>query len=187
MSRTEKILWVPAIALLLVSAYVHVVCGNATDKNWLLVGTRMMLEGKKLYVDIIEVNPPLILWLYSMPVWLSMHLPLPDFEILALFGFALAGAVVFACHKLIVMHPAFAGNARWQRAFALLLRFYVFRVLPPRRCSSWTASISCFHAHLPLYVLRFAPSFATSRPRMTLAYPHRAACRHGLSASSRTH
>src|SRR5262249_54775154 len=79
------------IPLLGLSAWLHMVLGSAGDKSWLLMVARMMLEGKRLYVDVVEVNPPLILWLYAIPAWLALHLPSwRDFEFLTLIGFFVA-------------------------------------------------------------------------------------------------
>jgi hypothetical protein len=41
------------------------------DSSWLLLATRRMLDGAGLYTDILEVNPPLILWLNVPPVLVS--------------------------------------------------------------------------------------------------------------------
>ncbi len=41
------------------------------DSSWLLLATRRMLDGAGLYTDILEVNPPLVLWLNVPPVLVS--------------------------------------------------------------------------------------------------------------------
>ncbi len=41
------------------------------DVSWLLYSTNNWLNGAKLYVDIIEVNPPLVFFIYSIPVFIS--------------------------------------------------------------------------------------------------------------------
>lgn len=38
------------------------------DNGWLLVAAERWLRGERLYVDILESNPPLIIWLYALPV-----------------------------------------------------------------------------------------------------------------------
>jgi len=46
------------------------------DVAWLLYVAKQWLHGQRLYVDLVEVNPPLIIWLYAIPVliagWASM-------------------------------------------------------------------------------------------------------------------
>ena len=39
------------------------------DISWLLYLTKNYIGGEKLYVDLVEVNPPLIFWLMSPAVW----------------------------------------------------------------------------------------------------------------------
>ncbi len=41
------------------------------DVAWLLYVAHRWLHGKQLYVDLVEVNPPLIVWIYAVPVWLA--------------------------------------------------------------------------------------------------------------------
>ena len=112
--------------------YVQCVSGNALDKNWLLVAAREWLGGKKLYTDIFEINPPLIVWLYALPVFISNHLPaLSDYNALALLGIAVCVLVIHLCLRLIALHPAFAGNKRMRLAFGLLLTYvFVFFTAP---------------------------------------------------------
>jgi hypothetical protein len=41
------------------------------DVAWLLYVARRWLAGRELYVDVIEVNPPLIVWISAIPIWLA--------------------------------------------------------------------------------------------------------------------
>ena len=41
------------------------------DVAWLLYVARKWLGGERLYQDIVEVNPPLIIWIYALPAMLS--------------------------------------------------------------------------------------------------------------------
>jgi len=46
------------------------------DVAWLLWVAKKWLSGRELYVDLVEVNPPLVIWLYAIPagiaVWLGV-------------------------------------------------------------------------------------------------------------------
>lgn len=73
----------PSVALLSVAA---IYCAAAIlrftsylnhDSSWLLHATRRMLDGAALYTDILEVNPPLILWLNVPPVLVSEATGIP--------------------------------------------------------------------------------------------------------------
>src|SRR5260370_3094688 len=44
------------------------------DVAWLLYVARKWLGGQRLYEDLVEVNPPLIIWIYAVPAWLAANL-----------------------------------------------------------------------------------------------------------------
>ena len=108
-------------AVLLLSAFVQIILPAEADKGWLLYVARMVLQGRRLYADIIEVNPPLIIWFYEIPVWLSMHTSLKDFEWLGLIGVVLSLLSSGVCFLLMRLHPAFEGNRKEQFKFGLLI------------------------------------------------------------------
>src|SRR5689334_5583319 len=41
------------------------------DIAWLLYVARRWLQGRELYVDVVEVNPPLIIWISALPLSLA--------------------------------------------------------------------------------------------------------------------
>src|SRR3954453_8407507 len=41
------------------------------DIAWLLYVARRWLAGRELYVDVVEVNPPLIVWISAIPLSLA--------------------------------------------------------------------------------------------------------------------
>ena len=70
------------LLLVLVAAAISVAPLN-TDSGWLLVAARRLLDGDRLYVDIIEVNPPLIVWLLLPSAWVGRHLAIGDTIVVA--------------------------------------------------------------------------------------------------------
>ena len=63
------------------------------DIAWLLYVSEQWLAGRRLYVDLVEVNPPLIVWLCAIPVRLAQLLGLaPQLVAMPLFA-----AVILAC------------------------------------------------------------------------------------------
>ncbi|NMG37954.1 hypothetical protein GRZ55_01715 [Chelativorans sp. ZYF759] len=59
------------LAVLAISLWWQQRWGTIPDTSWLIhVGVRM-LEGERLYVDVIETNPPFSVWLYLPFVWLA--------------------------------------------------------------------------------------------------------------------
>ena len=61
----------PALALFLLSLIMPWHAGDNTDVSWLIVVCEKILNGKRLYVDILETNPPFSIALYLGPVWLA--------------------------------------------------------------------------------------------------------------------
>ena len=47
------------------------------DVAWLLYVARQWLGGQRLYEDLVEVNPPLIVWIYAIPAQIAMWLAAP--------------------------------------------------------------------------------------------------------------
>jgi hypothetical protein len=47
------------------------------DVAWLLYVARRWMAGRELYVDVVEVNPPLIIWISAIPIHLAAWLNVP--------------------------------------------------------------------------------------------------------------
>jgi hypothetical protein len=63
------------------------------DVAWLLWVSRKWLEGRELYIDLVEVNPPLVVWLYAIPAALAMGLQIaPKFASTLFFTAILLGS-----------------------------------------------------------------------------------------------
>ncbi|MEO7275144.1 MAG: hypothetical protein ABIX28_23150 [Vicinamibacterales bacterium] len=78
-SRPFERLFMLAVAGLLVAACVGTVIAPLnTDTAWFLVAARRVLGGERLYVDLMETNPPLIVWLWMGPAWLGAFTRLSD-------------------------------------------------------------------------------------------------------------
>src|SRR5579872_4999782 len=122
MSPLRIAAWGAALFALAADAFMQVQAGNAGDKDWLLLAARMWLGGRKIGADIFQVNPPFILWLFAIPVWLSQHvLHIEDYKALVLMGLGFTLISVWLGVRLIALHPGFAGNAHKQAGFALLI------------------------------------------------------------------
>jgi len=153
---------------LLLSAGIQVLVPAESDKGWLLHVARMCLEGRRLYSGIVEVNPPLIIWFYEIPVWISMHLEgVKDFEALGAIGVLVSILTSITGMRVIRLHPAFEGDIRKQVKFALLLALiFIF----------FTTQIYFFdrdHIFFVLtfpYLLRCMPSLSERRLSRALLY-----------------
>ncbi len=71
------------------------------DVAWLLYVARRWLAGRKLYVDVVEVNPPLIVWISAIPIRLAGWLGIdPQFTAIPLFIAAVLGCAWWAASLL---------------------------------------------------------------------------------------
>ena len=60
------------------------------DSAWLIHGTEVFLNGGRLYVDVFELNPPLIIYLTVPPVWVAKQLHASSIDVFVLYIFLLA-------------------------------------------------------------------------------------------------
>ena len=71
------------------------------DISWLLLSAGRLLDGGRYGVDVLEVNPPLIAWVYSIPVLLSRLSGIPAYTLLMLITLFLAVASLAAVYVLL--------------------------------------------------------------------------------------
>lgn len=143
------------LLLIIVTACLHWRSGEVGARLWLLYAARSWLEGKALYGDLFEVNPPLILWLYAIPARLSLATGLDASRILVALGFALAALASAVSLRVLRAHPAFADA----KESALLLGFAFLFVAVPNP-DNFADRESLFVMLVFPYLLRFMPSLA---------------------------
>ncbi|WP_374580271.1 hypothetical protein [Pseudoduganella sp.] len=124
--------WAPALLVALAVACGAAACFLYTlnhDVAYLLYAAGRVLRGATLYVDVPEINPPLIVWLKLPLAWLALHTGWPDALVLRLAVLA-AGmlAVAWSAHLL---RAQLAGGFWWSWTavgvfVALLLPGYEF-------------------------------------------------------------
>jgi hypothetical protein len=69
--------WLPLLLIFVLAVFVrHAVVAN-TDVSWGLTMANKVFDGQRLYVDIIEVNPPATVFLYMLPAMLGRLSGLP--------------------------------------------------------------------------------------------------------------
>ncbi len=148
-------------ALFIVSLSVQWSAGDIGDKCWLLLAARKWIEGGRLYRDIFESNPPLIIWLYSLPAYLSLHLPVRDYLALVMLGLCLAALSVTVSVRLLAFHAQLAGDAYKRAQFAFLLLFILCFYTSPAYFADREHLF--FMLALP-YLLRWMPSIEGKLP-----------------------
>jgi hypothetical protein len=77
------------------------------DVSWLLYTAGRLLDGAELYRDVVEVNPPLIVWLNLLPVSLARALGLSDVVVYRVLIVAGALGSLALCRALVRPLPEF--------------------------------------------------------------------------------
>jgi hypothetical protein len=86
-------LWIAASIVVTIGVLILVWERPKDDVAWLVYLGEQVLHGERLYVDLVDVNPPLIILLSAVPAWLAEWLRLP-----ALVNFyGLATVIVVLC------------------------------------------------------------------------------------------
>ncbi|MGH7528433.1 MAG: hypothetical protein ACREMX_17205, partial [Gemmatimonadales bacterium] len=92
------------------------------DTAWLLYAAERWLDGARLYVDLVEVNPPLIIWLNAIPVLVARALAISPLLVYRLLVVALVLGSVLASARLLrrILGPE---ETALRRYLTLLLLF----------------------------------------------------------------
>jgi hypothetical protein len=119
-----------ALAALFVAAVImrHVLPANP-DVSWLLTVAERIWDGQRLYVDVIETNPPIAPLTYVPGVVIARELGLPAETVTDGLVFAAAFAVLAIVARLLKNSPVLDGVAGWPLA---LLGLAVLIILPAK-------------------------------------------------------
>lgn len=71
------------------------------DVSWLMKAADQLLRGKHYYVDFIETNPPLILYIYMPAVVLAKIMHLSYAVAFKLYTFVVIAGIIFSCNVLM--------------------------------------------------------------------------------------
>jgi len=146
------------IALVLASAAIFFTLLNH-DVAWCLVATRRLLAGDRLYVDILEVNPPLIFWLMSPCAALGQWLGLSDSTTAGILPVVVLTAVTFVVSRVAGLAPA---PVTWLRSSMLCAFLFLASivVLPDAGQRDHVAAVLLF----PYGILSGRTSLALQTP-----------------------
>ncbi len=113
-----------SVLVLAVAPFWQLRWGTVGDTAWLIHVCEQMLAGARLYVDVVETNPPASVMLYMPPVWLAARLGLDADLLTALYTYAL---IVFGLGFAgwIVRRAALAEAPMLGRAAPLVLALFV--------------------------------------------------------------
>ncbi len=117
--------WVLAIVSMAgVSIALRYTSLNHHDNAWLLYAAGEYLNGAQLYVDLVEVNPPLIFFLYCPPVWVANMLLVEPTAVFYAYIFTLATVSCGLSYMLLNK------TGRTNRLIVILLLVFALFVLP---------------------------------------------------------
>ena len=97
------------------------------DVAWYIYGAEQILEGARLYREIIEVNPPLNFYITIIPVSIAKLFNLPSTAVYKCFIFLIGWASLVIC--LFILKKYFdkdKSSLRWFLAFVLSLIFFAY-------------------------------------------------------------
>ncbi len=137
----------------------HVLAAN-TDVSWLLTAGERMVDGGRLYVDVIETNPPMSVLAYLPAVVISRITGLAAKTVVDALVFIAIFASLICCTSLLRRSESVAGARGWP---LVLLAFVVLAILPTQSFGQ--------REHIALIAL--LPLLAISLVRITGGTPPR--------------
>lgn len=112
------------ILVLAVAPFWQLRWGTVGDTAWLIHVCEQVLAGSRLYVDIVETNPPASVMLYMPPVWLAWRLGLDADVLTAAYSYAIVlGGLGFAAS--IVRRGRLSDAPTLRAAAPLVLALFV--------------------------------------------------------------
>jgi hypothetical protein len=123
--------WLLIGAVFMIAILLRQVVPLNTDVSWLLVVGERMLDGQKLYRDIIEINPPMAAFAYLPGVALGRVLHVDARHVIDAQLLLLAAASLYATSRIIRLSPRSAALnwgpfAIWAAALVTILPMHVF-------------------------------------------------------------
>jgi len=118
-----------ALVLLLlgVAVWIRILLPMNTDTSWLMTVGDMILDGKKLYVDVSETNPPAAVWIYLPAVALARLLRMAAEPVVIAWIFALMAMSLALTARILAATDWFA---RYDWLVLLSFAIAVFAILP---------------------------------------------------------
>jgi len=121
--------WLVLAALFAVAVVLrHVLPANA-DVSWLLTVAERVWDGQRLYVDIIETNPPMAVWTYIPGIAIARALGLPAEMVTDALVFAAIFASLALAARILKDSAVLGASAGWPLAW---LAFAILAVLPTK-------------------------------------------------------
>jgi len=105
--------WLPLVAVFALAACVRGVLDIHPDVSWGLTMAEKVLDGQKLYVDVIEPNPPATMFLYVVPAWLARLAGLRAEFVVGALGLFAAALSLWLAGRILVSAKLLADRDGW--------------------------------------------------------------------------
>ncbi|WP_398475881.1 hypothetical protein [Tardiphaga sp.] len=159
-ARRSLVGWLALAGLFAAAIWLRQVLAANTDVSWLLTAGERVLNGGRLYTDVLETNPPMSVLAYLPAIVLSRMTGLAAETIVdALVFLGILASLTF-CTLLLRRHAGFTGARGW---VLLLLAFAALAILPTHTFGQ--------REHIALIAL--LPFLATLIDRITGGVPPR--------------
>ena len=118
--------WLMIAGLFLLQMLIRFPSSLNHDTSWFLTTVEQMQQGKRLYVDLIEVNPPLGIWMIWPIERLSQALGVSDVSVLYAVLFLLTAASLLWSGRILNQAQTISPKSRYVllSCFAVFLLFY---------------------------------------------------------------
>ena len=124
--------WLPLMGILLLAVLLRLIIGTNMDVSWLITVGEKVLDGQRLYVDLIEVNPPASVLLYLPALLVERAIGLPAEIGVDVLVFFAACCGIFLAGRILDAAKLLDGMDRWKLAAWTLA---VLIILPTRAFS----------------------------------------------------
>ncbi len=121
--------WLALAALFVIAIMLRHVLAANTDVSWLLTVAERVLDGQRLYVDVIETNPPMAVLTYIPGIVIARALGWPAEIITDGLVFAAIFASLAIIARVLKNSVVLDGLPRWPLA---LLAFAILAILPAK-------------------------------------------------------
>lgn len=159
-ARRSPVAWLALAGLLVVAIWLRHVLAANTDVSWLLTAGERVLGGGRLYVDVIETNPPMSVLAYLPAILISRMTGMVAETVVDTLVFAAIFASLACCTLLLRRNASFASGRGWPLT---LLAFTILAILPSQ--SFGQREHIALIALLPLLAMSIARIAGGTSPR----------------------
>src|SRR4030088_284677 len=129
--RAQPLRWLSIALVFVVAVLLRQVVPLNTDVSWLLTIGERVLDGQRLYVDIVEINPPMAVMAYLPGIALARALGLDPKIVIDGQMLLLTAASLLAAWRILTLsstssHGRWAPLAVWAAAVLTILPMDVF-------------------------------------------------------------